>query len=327
MDSPIFLDMRAYSIFSIPEGFPDSLRKERKRLLAKLALAWLVMMQAMMFAFPGYLRSESMAPDNLQLLDQAIVLMNWSALVLTIPVMAYCASPIWKGVGQSVRGGYIGMDIPVALGIIVAFVPSVVNTWYQQGEVYFESVSMFVAFLLTARYLELCARQSLERGHAFEQVENFRTTLTTRANRIAFWFVLIQVLLALACGAIWYVYEPSHAVAVMVSLFVMSCPCAMSMAVPTAVAATHSSLMVVPVHSEHELHEILQKTNKVAKQNLYGSVAWHLLMTPLAAIGLVSPWVAAVSMLLSSLLVAFNSWRLYRQRVLGANIPSAQVAA
>src|SRR3546814_1824816 len=51
----------------------------------------------------------------------------------------------------------------------------------------------------------------------------------------------------------------------------------------------------------------------VARQNLYGSVAWHLLMTPLAAFGLVAPWLAAITMLLSSLAVAANSWRLYRK--------------
>src|SRR5690606_11794785 len=123
----------------------------------RLALAWLMMMQVMTLAFPGYLRSDSMQPDTLETLDAAIYIMNWAALALTMPIMIYSAVPIWQGAYQSLKNKHIGMDIPVALGIIVAFVPSVITTWTGEGEVYFDSVTMFVAFLLTARYLELCA--------------------------------------------------------------------------------------------------------------------------------------------------------------------------
>ena len=95
--------MRAYSIFSIPNDLPEDHRQQRKHMLARLGLAWLAMMQVMMFAFPGYLRSESMAPENLALLDDAIVLMNWAGLLLTVPVMLSCAYPNWQGALRSLR--------------------------------------------------------------------------------------------------------------------------------------------------------------------------------------------------------------------------------
>jgi len=136
---------------------------------------------------------------------------------------------------------------------------------------------------------------------------------------------LIQVVLALLLGVVWFFYQPQHAIAVMVALFVMSCPCAMSMSVPTAVAAAQAGLMAQPAQSDHDVAVLIQRTEHIAKQNLYGSIVWHLLMTPLAAIGLVAPWVAAVSMLLSSLLVALNSWRIYRQRISGAQRPTHEV--
>src|SRR5690606_24869056 len=109
------------------------------------------------------------------------------------------------------------------------------------GEVYFDSVTMFVAFLLTARYLELCARQSVGVGKAQQFIEQFRGAVSERANRVAFWFVLVQLALAFVVGAAWYMYVPERAIGVMVALLVMSCPCAMAMAVPTAVAAAHAS--------------------------------------------------------------------------------------
>ena len=284
-------------------------------MLARLGLAWLMMMQVMTLAFPGYLRSDTMQPDTLENLDSAIYLMNWAALLLTAPVMMYCAIPIWKGAWHSLIKGKVGMDVPVALGIVVAFVPSVYTTWTGQGEVYFDSVTMFVAFLLTARYLELCARQSISRGYAFEQIEKLRQALTQHSNRLAFWFVLIQVVLAIVLGLIWAYYRPAFAVAVVVALFVMSCPCALSMAVPTAIASAQAGISVRPAELDIDLKAVKDQTTKVSKQNLYGSIAWHLFMTPLAAIGLVAPWVAAVSMLVSSLVVAYNSWRIYRHRL------------
>ncbi len=285
-------------------------------MLARLGLAWLAMMQVMMFAFPGYLRHEGMAPDNLELLDQAIFLMNWISLIITVPVVLYCAQPVWAGAFSRLAQGRVTMDVPVALGIAVAFVPSVYATWAGNGEVYFDSVAMFVAFLLTARYLELCARQSVEEGGAHVAIEAFRASVSERANHLAFWFVTIQVVLAIVAGAVWWFYiDSDHAVPVMVAMFVMSCPCAMAMAVPATASAAHASLAARGSVSEAEVAQLVQAATRVTRQNLYGSIVWHLLMTPLAAIGLVSPWVAAISMLLSSMAVAGNAWRMYRQQV------------
>lgn len=285
-------------------------------MLARLGLAWLAMMQVMMFAFPGYLRHEGMAPDNLSLLDQAIFLMNWISLLITVPVVLYCAQPVWEGALRRLAQRHITMDVPVALGIAVAFIPSIHATWAGQGEVYFDSVVMFVAFLLTARYLELCARQAVNAGGANAAIEAFRATASEKANRVAFWFVLIQVLLAIVAGAVWWFYiDSSHAVPVLVAMFVMSCPCAMAMAVPSTVSAAQASLAARGPVSDSDVARLVQAAQRVTRQNLYGSVVWHLLMTPLAAIGLVSPWVAALSMLLSSMAVAGNAWRLYRRQV------------
>ncbi len=288
-------------------------------MLARLGLAWLAMMQVMMFAFPGYLRHEGMAPDNLELLDQAIFLMNWISLIMTVPVVLYCAQPVWSGALSRLAQKHITMDVPVALGIAVAFFPSAYATWAGRGEVYFDSVVMFVAFLLTARYLELCARQAVETGGANAAIESFRAVASEQANRLAFWFVSIQVVLAIVAGAVWWFYiDPAHAVPVLVAMFVMSCPCAMAMAVPSTVSAAQATLAVRGNLPDSEVAELVRVARRVTRQNLYGSVVWHLLMTPLAAIGLVAPWVAALSMLVSSLAVAGNAWRMYRRQLRAA---------
>ncbi|KRC86400.1 hypothetical protein ASE30_01130 [Achromobacter sp. Root83] len=308
--------MRAKSIFAVPAHLPDADRQQRRHALVRLSLAWLAMMQVMMFAWPGYLRHEDMPADALETLDWAIVLMNWASFALTVPVVLYSAWPIWRHAGDNLRHGRAGMDVPVALGIVAAFIPSVHATYTGVGEVYFDSVTMFVAFLLTARYLELCARQSFggaAGGQRHARVEAQRLRLGARADRLASRFVLIQVALALAAAAGWAYIDPAHSIPVMVALLVMSCPCAMSMAVPTAMASAHSALAAHPNMPEAALDALLDEARRKARQNLNGSLAWHLLMTPLALAGWVTPWLAAITMLVSSLAVAYNSWRLCRR--------------
>ena len=79
-------------------------------------------------------------------------------LTLTLPVVFYSSSPFFSAARRDLRAGRLGMDVPVALAIAAAFAASVWATVIG-GEVYFDSLTMFVFLLLGARYLELRARQ------------------------------------------------------------------------------------------------------------------------------------------------------------------------
>ena len=50
------------------------------------------------------------------------------------------------------------MDLPVAIAITAAFLASVRATLLDTGEIYFDSVAMFVLFLSATRFLEMRAR-------------------------------------------------------------------------------------------------------------------------------------------------------------------------
>jgi hypothetical protein len=101
-------------------------------------------------------------------------LLNWGSWILSLPVMAFSATPYLAGAWRALRTRTIGMDVPVALGVVITFVASTGATFDPGGvfghEVYFDSLTMFVTFLLGARWLELRARQgaaaSLERAMA-----------------------------------------------------------------------------------------------------------------------------------------------------------------
>ncbi|CAG2133337.1 heavy metal translocating P-type ATPase [Cupriavidus numazuensis] len=316
-------------------------RRARRSLLMRMAVAMLGMMQVMMYAWPIYTHEATIDPGMLQL-------MRWASLALTLPVVFYSASPIFSGAWRSLRQRHMGMDVPVAIGVAAGFVASTVATVRGAGEVYFDSVTMFVAFLLAARYLELrvrqasrsgaemlarqlpatCERLSVE-GSAPERVPVARLQcgdrirvrageiipadgtivsgaseldesmltgesrpvhrsvgdialagcyntaspleiavarvgagtrlaeivavldralaekphLAALADRVAAWFVATLLALAAMTGVVWALWiDPSRALLVTVAVLVVSCPCALSLATPAALAAAGAAL-------------------------------------------------------------------------------------
>ena len=288
----------------------------RRRTLVRLGLAWLVMMQVMMFALPGYLRAEAGPNDSLEVLDWAIFLMNWVSLTMTVPVLLYSAWPIWQGLFDAFEQRKVTMDVPVAISILAAFIPSAVKTVTGFGEVYFDSVTMFIAFLLTARYFESRAQQAVDSQslHASLQhgLQQVCQPLLARADRVATIFVLAQLVFSCIATLVWWRVQPEHALSVLVSMLVMSCPCALSLAAPVSLAATQATLAAYPQLRAAQATTLFIHTRRITFQNLYGALAWHLITMPLAAVGWVTPWIAALAMFISSLAVMANAWRLYR---------------
>ncbi|MEO7404156.1 MAG: heavy metal translocating P-type ATPase [Burkholderiales bacterium] len=151
----------------------EALRRaiERRELL-RLFVAGFAMMQVMMFAVPLYLADgEDMTPDIEQLL-------RWAALLLTVPVVAWSALPFLQGALRDLRAYRLGMDVPVTLGIFIAFGASVRATLTGQGEVWFDSVTMFVFFLLAARWIARRMRHRAAR--AIEDLARIRPATAWR---------------------------------------------------------------------------------------------------------------------------------------------------
>jgi len=133
-------------------------RRERRDALWRLFVAGFGMMQVMMYAVPAYIAADGeMSADIEQLL-------RWASLVLTLPVVGYSAAPFFRGAWRDLGLSRLGMDVPVSLGIAAAFGASVAATLAGAGEVYFDSVSMFVFLLLLGRTLGLLARQRAARS-------------------------------------------------------------------------------------------------------------------------------------------------------------------
>ena len=130
--------------------------RPRRRALWRMLVGVLCMMQVMMFSIPRYLGGEQIPPDLQQLLI-------WAEAMLTIPALLFAAGPFFSAAWRDTRQGRIGMDTPVALGIAITVITSVV-AFYQGHEVYFDSVTMIIGLLLVARWLESRAREKAAAG-------------------------------------------------------------------------------------------------------------------------------------------------------------------
>jgi Cu2+-exporting ATPase len=139
---------------------------EGRRLLWRAFVAAFCAMQVMMLATPSYVSDASeLAPDLAALLNRG----QW---LLTLPVLCFSAGPFFAEAWRALRRRRIGMDVPVALGIGVAFVASSGAAFAPGGAfgraVYFDSLTMFVSFLLVGRLVEMKLRhrsaEALERA-------------------------------------------------------------------------------------------------------------------------------------------------------------------
>jgi Cu2+-exporting ATPase len=122
---------------------------ERRTALKRLAVAGIGMMQVMMFALPMYVGGMDRGMQEF---------FRLVSMLISVPVTVYSGWPFYAGAWQALRARTVSMDVPVSLGILSAFVASVWNALTGNGEVYFDSVTMFVFFLALGRYVEMVAR-------------------------------------------------------------------------------------------------------------------------------------------------------------------------
>ena len=148
-------------------------QKEKRTQIRRLAVAGLFGMQVMMISISLYAGAWSgMETDFEQLF-------RWVSLALTVPVMLFSAATFFRSAWYDLISRSVSMDVPVSLGIGIAFTSSVVATIKGYGEIYFDSVVMFVFLLLLSRFIESTVRQS-----SVESVERLAHALPLMANRL-----------------------------------------------------------------------------------------------------------------------------------------------
>jgi Cu2+-exporting ATPase len=155
-----------------PETQQQLYENQRKELIRRLGIAGLFGMQAMMFALALY------GGDWWGISDSFRTFFRWISLLVTLPIIGYSARPFYLGAWKDLSLRRAGMDVPVALGLTLAFLASAWNTWTGNNDVYFDSVAMFVFLLLAVRLFELSARKKA--AEKIESMTNLTPTMTSR---------------------------------------------------------------------------------------------------------------------------------------------------
>lgn len=154
----------------------DSLRqRETRAAMKRLVVAGLGAMQAMMYAVALY----AGVFDGIDPIVRDFF--RWLGFLVATPVVLYSAQPFFAGAMRELHARRVSMDTPVALAIALIYIASLVETLRGGHEIYFDSVSMFVLFLLIGRYLEMRARHRA--GDVVDALSRMQPMLAERKLR------------------------------------------------------------------------------------------------------------------------------------------------
>ncbi|MCX7553314.1 heavy metal translocating P-type ATPase [Marinicella sp. S1101] len=127
------------------ENPADEARKDQ---LKKIAVAGFGMMFIMTLAVPLYSPEDFTVAPHIQRFFLMI------SMLIATAVYFYSGMSFVNNAIRDLRNRHLGMDVPVALSISLAYFVSIYLSFKQQGHVYFDSMTMFIFFLLLGRYVE-----------------------------------------------------------------------------------------------------------------------------------------------------------------------------
>ncbi|MDZ7923082.1 MAG: heavy metal translocating P-type ATPase [Marinagarivorans sp.] len=146
---------------SVEQTLREQWQQRQRTALLRLGAAGIGMMQAGMVSVALH------AGDIQGITGDWQNLLRWSSLIMATPVLIYGGYPFFAASWHALKSRYLVMDVPVALALLLAYIASVIATVTQTGDVYFDSIAMFIFFLLLGRFLEqrLRYKNFLQTGH------------------------------------------------------------------------------------------------------------------------------------------------------------------
>ncbi len=153
-------------------GDEEELRQRaERRFLIRVGIAGAASGNAMLLAFALYAGTYSgIEPAYANLL-------RWASALVGVISVAWPGSIFLRGAVAALRTRTPHIDVPIALGLVVGTVSSIVNTALGRGEIYFDSLTMLVFLLLVARWI-----QRRQQRRAADSIELLFSLVPTRAR-------------------------------------------------------------------------------------------------------------------------------------------------
>ena len=139
----------------------DLFAQEKQDLLLRFGTAGFFSMQLMLFTAALYAGFFEGIEERYRL---AFQLISWA---LATPVLFYSGFPFLSSAFRSLRRMTLNMDVLVALGSMSAYFYSIAMIFYG-GEIFFDTASMIITFILLGRFLEAGSR--LKAGNAIAEL-------------------------------------------------------------------------------------------------------------------------------------------------------------
>ena len=138
-----------------PSRSEHLLQARKRRSIERLIFAGIIGMMVMNFSIATYVMG---APDADGQLPLWVVVGRWTSLFAVTTILAYPGQDFFVGAWNDIRNRRLGMDIPIVLGLTAAYLGSLYATLSGGRDVYFDSIAMFVFFLLLSRRWETRSR-------------------------------------------------------------------------------------------------------------------------------------------------------------------------
>ena len=85
-------------------------------------------------------------------------LFHWLSAAIALPAVAYAGRPFFRSALGALKAGRTNMDVPISIGVTLACVISLHETWVGQQHAFFDSAITLLFFLLIGRTLDRSAR-------------------------------------------------------------------------------------------------------------------------------------------------------------------------
>lgn len=130
------------------EDYESGKKQVNRSLIYKLGLAGFAFGNVMLLSFPEYFEVKEFW------LEQYKYTFRWMMLVFSIPVVFYASQDYFISAFKGIRSKILNIDVPIALGISVLFIRSIVEVLFDLGSGFFDSLTGLVFFLLLGKFFQ-----------------------------------------------------------------------------------------------------------------------------------------------------------------------------
>ncbi|MGA9637700.1 heavy metal translocating P-type ATPase [Flavobacterium sp.] len=130
------------------ENYETGNHKVDRSLTYKLGLAFFCFGNIMLLSFPEYFEVGEFWLDTYKPFFRGLI------FALSLPAFFYSASGYYVSAYKSIKSGMLNIDIPIALGIIVMFLRSVVDIAFDYGSGFFDSLTGLIFFMLLGKMFQ-----------------------------------------------------------------------------------------------------------------------------------------------------------------------------